>query len=113
MAERVVQRVKGVRAIAEEFEVRLPLDPKHADDEIAARAINIFEWQVGFQADRIAVKVEKGIVTLTGEVEWRFQKTDAEHAVHKLTGIIGPGTSAILRNGRRGRHRAAPQSRTT
>jgi osmotically-inducible protein OsmY len=39
-------------------------------------------------ADRIKVKVEKGIVTLTGEVDWQFQKTDAEYAVHKLTGVI-------------------------
>jgi len=87
-AERVARRVKGVKAIAEEIEVRLPSDPKHADDEIAARAVNILKWRVGFPADRIAVKVERGVVTLTGEVEWRFQKTDAAQAVHKLTGIV-------------------------
>jgi osmotically-inducible protein OsmY len=87
-AERAARRVKGVKAIAEEIEVRLPSDTKRADDEIAARAINILKWQVGLPADRIAVKVERGIVTLTGEVEWRFQKTDAETAVHKLTGVV-------------------------
>jgi len=88
-AERAARRVKGVKAIAEENEVRLPSDTKRADDEIAARAVDILKWQVGFPADRIAVKVEKGIVTLTGEVDWQYQRTEAEHVVHKLTGVIG------------------------
>ena len=87
-AERAARRVKGVRAIAEEIQVRLPSDTKHADDEIAARAINILKWQVGLPADRITVKVEHGIVTLAGEVEWRFQKNDAEAAVHRLSGVV-------------------------
>jgi osmotically-inducible protein OsmY len=86
-AERATRRVKGVKAIAEEIEVRLPSDTKHADDEIAARAVDILKWQVGLPADRIKVKVEKGAVTLTGEVDWQFQKGDAEYAVHKLTGV--------------------------
>jgi osmotically-inducible protein OsmY len=86
-AERATRRVKGVKAIAEEIEVRLPSDTKRADDEIAARAVDILKWQVGLPADRIKVKVEKGVVTLTGEVDWQFQKSDAEYAVHKLTGV--------------------------
>ena len=87
-AERAARRVKGVTAIAEEIEVRLPSHTKQADDEIAARAVDILKWQVGLPADRITVKVEKGIVTLMGEVDWQFQKTDADHVVHKLTGVI-------------------------
>jgi osmotically-inducible protein OsmY len=87
-AERAARRVKGVRAIAEEIEVRLPSDTKRADDEIAARAVDILKWQVGVPADRIGVKVEKGVVTLTGEVDWQFQKTEADHVVHKLSGVV-------------------------
>jgi osmotically-inducible protein OsmY len=87
-ADCATRRVKRVKAIAEEIVVRLPSDTKHADNEIAARAIDILKWQVRVPADRITVKVERGIVTLTGEVEWRYQKTDAEHAVHKLTGVV-------------------------
>ncbi len=87
MAERAVRRVKGVKAIAEEIEVRLPSDLKRADDEVAARAIDILKWQVGVPADRIRVKVEKGVVTLSGEVDWQFQKTEADHVVHKLSGV--------------------------
>ena len=86
-AERATRRVKGVKAIAEEIEGRLPSHTKRADDEIAARAVDILKWQAGLPADRIKVKVEKGGVTLTGEVDWQFQRTDAEYAVHKLTGV--------------------------
>jgi osmotically-inducible protein OsmY len=87
-AEHAARRVKGVKAIAEEIEVRLPSDTKHSDDEIAARAVDILKWQVGVPADRIKVKVEKGLVTLSGDVDWQFQKTEADHIVHKLTGIV-------------------------
>lgn len=87
-AERAARRVKRVKAIAQEIEVRLPSDTKRADDEIAERAVNILKWQVGLPAGRIAIKVERGIVTLTGEVEWQFQKVDAEQAVHKLSGVV-------------------------
>ena len=88
-AERAARRVRGVKAIAEEIEVRLPSDKKSSDDEIAGRAVDILKWRVGLPANRISVKVEKGIVTLTGDVDWRFQKTEAEAAVHNLTGVAG------------------------
>ena len=88
-AERAARRVKGVKAIAEGIEVRLPSDKKTADDEIAGRAVDILKWRVGFPADRISIKVEKGIVTLTGDVDWQFQKTEAEAAIHHLSGVIG------------------------
>jgi osmotically-inducible protein OsmY len=87
-AERAARRVKGVKAIAEEIEVRLPSDTKRADDEVAARAVDILKWHVGFPADRIKVTVEKGVVTLTGEVDWQFQKADADQAVHRLSGVV-------------------------
>src|SRR5512133_346056 len=61
-AERAARRVKGVQAIAEEIEVRLPSGTKRGDDEIAARAVDILKWQVGFPSDRFTVKVEKGHV---------------------------------------------------
>jgi osmotically-inducible protein OsmY len=88
-AERAARRVKGVKAIAEGIEVRLPSDKKTADDEIAGRAVDILKWRVGFPADRISVKVEKGLVSLTGEVDWQFQKAEAEAAVHHLSGVVG------------------------
>jgi osmotically-inducible protein OsmY len=88
-AERAARRIKGVKAIAEEIEIRLPSDKKVGDDEIAGRAVDILKWRVGFPANRINVKVEKGIVTLTGDVDWRFQKSEAEAAIHNLGGVAG------------------------
>jgi osmotically-inducible protein OsmY len=87
-AERAARRVKGVTAIAQDIEVRLASHAKRADDEIAACVVDILKWQAGGPADRISVKVEKGIVTLTGEVDWQFQKTEADHIVHRLSGVI-------------------------
>lgn len=88
-AERAARRVKGVKAIAEEIEIRLPSDRKVADDEIAGRAVDILKWRVGLPGSQLGVKVTKGVVTLTGDVEWRFQKGEAEAAVHNLSGVAG------------------------
>ena len=88
-AERAARRVFGVRAIAQEIEIRLPSDKKTGDDEIAKRAADILKWRVGVPADQIAIKVEKGVVTLAGEADWHFQRKQAENAVHNLTGVIG------------------------
>lgn len=88
-AERAVRRVKGVKAIAQEIQVRYPDQAKRSDDEIAQRALNILEWSVQVPADSLQIKVEKGWITLTGEVPWQYQRLAAESAVRKLSGIIG------------------------
>lgn len=88
-AERAARRVFGVRAIAQEIEIRLLSDKKTGDDEIAKRTADILRWRVGVPADRITIKVEKGVVTLAGDVDWQFQRKQAENAVHNLTGVIG------------------------
>jgi osmotically-inducible protein OsmY len=87
-AERAARRVRGVRAIAEEIQVRLPSDKKVADDQIAKRAVDILRWRIGVPADRIDVKVERGIVTLSGEVESRYQREEADEAIHHLGGVV-------------------------
>jgi osmotically-inducible protein OsmY len=83
-AERAARRVRGVHAIAQDIEVRLPSDRKTADDEIAARAIKILAWDVALPPDAINVKVEHGSVLLSGTVEWAYQRADAEQDVRKL-----------------------------
>jgi osmotically-inducible protein OsmY len=88
-AERAARRVRGVRAIAEEIEVRLPNDQKHADDEIAERALHILAWDVEVPHERIKVKVEHGMVTLEGDVAYQFQRAAAEADVRRLGGVRG------------------------
>ena len=88
-AEEAVRRVKGVRAIAEEIEVRYPGQKQTSDDEIAKRALNILQWDTFLPHENIRLTVHKGLVTLTGEVQWYFQKSGAEKAIRKLSGVTG------------------------
>lgn len=88
-AEEVVRHIKGVRGIAQELEVRWPGDKKTSDDEIAQRALNIIAWDTTIPKDKVQVKVENGWVTLSGQVEWYYQKSAAENAVYRLSGISG------------------------
>lgn len=87
--EGAVRRVKGVRAIAQEVEVRVPTDKKLSDDEIAKRVLHILAWDDQVPDHKIQVKVQKGWVTLAGEVEWQYQRMAAEADIRKLSGVIG------------------------
>lgn len=82
-----VRRVKGVRAIAEEIEVRFLNDKKTSDDEIAKRAVDILEWDT--LVPSVQITVRDGWVTLTGDVDWYYQKTAAGDDVRKLSGVRG------------------------
>lgn len=88
-AERAVGRVTGVKAVAEELEVRFPFEGKNSDDDIAKRAVQSLDWDVSVPNDKVKVKVEKGWVTLSGEVDWYFQRSAAEADVRKLQGVKG------------------------
>jgi osmotically-inducible protein OsmY len=88
-AETAALRVKGVKAVAEEIEVRLAFDSKRTDDEIASAALNRLAWDSGVPTDSVKVKVEAGWVTLNGEVEWRYQKDAARRDIRTLWGVVG------------------------
>lgn len=88
-AEKAAKRVRGVRGVAEEIEVRIPMSTKRTDAEIARAAINALEWNVRVPADRILVKVEEAWLILEGEVDQAFEKEAALDAVRDLTGVRG------------------------
>jgi osmotically-inducible protein OsmY len=96
-AETAVGRVKGVKAVAEELEVRLPFDTKRGDDAIAAAAIDRLAWDVSVPRDAVKVKVEKGWVTLTGQVGWHYQREAAEQDVRRLFGVIGVSNQTTVK----------------
>ena len=96
-AEAATALVRGVRAVAEEIEVRLPFESRRTDDEIAAAAADRLFWDSALPRDGIAVKVEKGWVTLTGDVDWRFQKEMAQDDVRRLHGVIGVSNQLRVR----------------
>jgi osmotically-inducible protein OsmY len=88
-AERAVRRVKGVYGIAQEIDIRYSTDKKINDDEIARRCVNIIAWDTTLPDDKVKVKVERGWVTLSGEVPWHFQRVAAEAGVRKISGVTG------------------------
>ena len=96
-AELAASRVKGVKGVAEEIKVRLPFDVSRTDEEIAAAAIERLAWNASVPRDSLQVKVEKGWVTLTGEVDWWFQKIAAENDIRPLHGVVGISNQATVK----------------
>ena len=88
-AVRAARRIRGVRAIADDIEVRYASDKKTSDDEIAKRAIDILEWDTVVPSGSIDVTVREGWVTLSGNVDWYYQKKAAEEDIQKLSGVRG------------------------
>lgn len=84
-----VRRVNGVRAIVEEIEVRYPFEKEISDDEVAQRVVDILDWDSVIPARAIQVLVRNGWVTLTGDVDWQFQKQSAEDDIRTLSGVRG------------------------
>ncbi len=95
--ERAVQRVEGVKAVAVELDVKLAPSHQRSDSEIAEAIESAFKWNVMIPADRIRVRIEKGWVALTGELEWEYQRRAAEKAVRALTGVVGVSNSITLK----------------
>lgn len=87
--EDVVRRVKGVKGFAQEIEVRPFGTHRTADDEIAKRAVNTINWNTSVPDGVVQVKVQDGWITLTGKVDWQYQKTAAANAVCDLAGVVG------------------------
>ena len=96
-AETAVGRVKGVKAVAEELEIRLPFETKRGDDAIAAAAIDRLAWDVSVPRDAVKVKVEKGWVTLTGQVGWHYQREAAEQDIRRLFGVVGVSNQTTVK----------------
>jgi len=88
-AEASVLRVKGVKGVAQEMEVRLSFETKRGDEEIAAAAVDRLSWDTAVPRDAVKVRVDKGWITLDGKVDWHYQKEAAEHDVRNLVGVVG------------------------
>jgi osmotically-inducible protein OsmY len=88
-AEKAAKRVHGVMAVANELDVKLPGSSQRTDEDIAAACVNALKSNIVVPANKIKVIVNKGWVTLEGEVEWQYQKNAAESAVRNLTGVTG------------------------
>jgi osmotically-inducible protein OsmY len=88
-AEKAAKRVYGVKAVANELDVKLPGSSQRTDEDIAAACVNALKYNLSVPQDKVKVTVNNGWVTLEGEVEWQYQKTAAEAAVRYLAGVVG------------------------
>ena len=102
-AEKAAKRVKGVKAVAEDIEVKLA-DGNLSDTQVAENIVRAFEANTMIPDEKIQVKVDKGWVTLEGEVSWLYQKEAAAQAITYLGGVKGvsnwinvkPGVNATI-----------------
>jgi osmotically-inducible protein OsmY len=88
-AERVTKRVHGVKAVANDIEVRPRGTGERTDADIARAAIDALSWKLAAPVERIKVSVSKGWITLEGEIDWNYQREAAAQAVHPLLGVLG------------------------
>lgn len=95
--EKAARKILGVRAVAEEIKVP-PVD-RRTDAEIAHAVATALAWHTAVQEDRIKIKVEGGVVTLDGEVEWNFQREAAVDAIKSLYGVRWVNNAITLKAG--------------
>jgi len=94
--ESAVKRVKGVRGYVEDLVVR-PHGDVYSDDAIAARVANVLDWDATVPKGAIKVKVEGGVVTLSGDVDWAYQRTGAVSGIRRLMGVRGVNNTIMVK----------------
>jgi len=97
-AEEAVKKVAGVRALAVEMDVNLLGQSQRNDADIARSAENALEWTTNLANDAIKIQVEGGWVTLTGDVEWAFQRNEAAGAVRNLRDVKGISNNILIKS---------------
>jgi osmotically-inducible protein OsmY len=97
-AEKAAQRVFGVKALAVEIDVKLAGISERSDADIAQSVTNVLLWSSFVPRDAVKVMVEKGWVTLTGEVQWNYQRIQAARAVRYLMGVRGVSDQITIKS---------------
>ncbi len=96
-ADRAAKRVYGVKAVAEEIKVTLAGSYKRSDKDIAKSATDVLDWNFWVPRDRVKVMVQDGRITLSGDVDWYYQKACAEDAVRHMIGVLGVTNSITIK----------------
>jgi osmotically-inducible protein OsmY len=96
-AEAAAKRVAGVKAVANDLEVRLPAIDQRPDPDIARDAVDAIKSQLPISSENIRVVVKSGWVTLEGTVEWQYQRQTAENAVRRVRGVKGVTNSIMVK----------------
>lgn len=95
-AELATQRVAGVKALAINLTVKLIESGVRTDGDIATSARKVLDWTSAVESGSVKIMVEKGLITLTGNVDWKFQKEAAADAVRFLTGVVGVSDQIVV-----------------
>jgi osmotically-inducible protein OsmY len=88
-AEAAAERVKGVKGLAQDIEIRLATQASHSDEELVERASHVLNWTISGPKTGVKVRAENGWITLRGEALWAYQKQEAEKALRHLEGVKG------------------------
>lgn len=88
-AEKAVRTVRGVRGVVEEIQVRFAGETPPRDEDLAQRAVQMLDWSVTVPRNAVQVQVQGGWVTLTGKVDWQYQKEEAYRSIRRLAGVAG------------------------
>jgi osmotically-inducible protein OsmY len=96
-AQKATQRVAGCRALVVELNVPESSPPSHSDEDLATAILSALKWQEDFPKDAIQVEVERGCVTLAGEVDWGYQRHAAEMLVSRMRGVMGVSNQITVR----------------
>jgi osmotically-inducible protein OsmY len=96
-AERIAMRVFGVKALAVEIDVRIAGISARTDADIAHTVENVLQWTTYLQNDSVKIKVEGGWVTLSGEVNWEYQRKAAVDAIRYLMGVKGVSDLIVIK----------------
>ena len=97
MAEQAAERVAAVRGVVNEITVSVPHQP--TDNDMRSATAAAIAWNACVPSDRIKVKVEKGWITLTGEVDYDYQRRACEDAVRSLRGVRGVTSLTTVKRG--------------
>ncbi len=96
-AETAAQRVKGVMGVAEEIEIRLPSGAARSDEELAMAAVGRIAWDASVPVGAVQVQVDDGWITLTGQVDWHYQRQAVEQDVRSMVGVIGVSNETTIK----------------
>ncbi|MEX0704091.1 MAG: BON domain-containing protein [Planctomycetales bacterium] len=96
-AEKAVKRVYGVKAVAEELEVKLLGKGRHTDEDVAHACVGALRSNYQVPDETIKAIVNKGWVTLEGEAEWQYQREAAMNAIRFLNGVRGVSNNIVVK----------------
>jgi osmotically-inducible protein OsmY len=96
-AERAAQRVFGVKALVIEMDIELQGSSKRNDADIARSAEHALQWMTFLPKDSVKVMVEKGWITLSGQLDWEYQRKSVSGAVRYLLGVTGVSDQIVIK----------------